>query len=37
MSGFFGRKWLLRMKKELRKNKKDKEEGRTFVFVVLSF
>jgi hypothetical protein len=26
MSGFFGRKWLLRTKKELRKNKKDEEE-----------
>jgi hypothetical protein len=28
MSGFFGRKWLLRTKKELRKNRKDEEEGR---------
>jgi hypothetical protein len=35
MSGFFGRKWLLRTKKELRKNKKDEEEG--IVFVVLFF
>jgi len=28
---------LLRTKKELRKNKKDEEEGKTFVFVVLFF
>jgi hypothetical protein len=37
MSGFFGRKWLLRTKKELRKNKKDEEEGKGLIFVVLFF
>ena len=36
MSGFFARKGLLRTKKELRKSKKDEEEGK-IVFVVLFF
>jgi len=35
MSGFLCQKTVLRTKKELRKNKNDEDEGKTFVFVVL--